>query len=62
MKEQILIQDWKLSWIANAALKEAGADPRTPAAVAACGLPVIDATVPGNVELDFMREGILDDI
>ena len=62
MKEQILIQDWKLSWIANAALKEADADPRTPAAVAACGLPVIDATVPGNVELDFMREGILDDI
>ena len=62
MKEHIFIQNWKLAWIENAALKAAGIDPRTPAAVGACGLRSIDAAVPGNVELDLMREGLLDDI
>ncbi len=62
MREQIPIENWKLSWIGNAALKAAGIDPKTPAEAAACGLPVIDATVPGNVELDLMREGLLDDL
>lgn len=62
MKEQIKIGGWQLSWIANAALRESALDPRTPAAIAAAGLPVIAATVPGNVELDWMREGLLDDL
>lgn len=62
MKEQIRITGWKLAWMPNAALKECGADPHTPAQAAACGMPVIDAAVPGNVELDWMREGLLEDI
>ena len=62
MKEELRIQNWKLAWIENAALKAQGIDPRTPAALEACGLCSIDAAVPGNVELDLMREGLLPDI
>lgn len=36
--------------------------PQTPAQLARAGWPTIDATVPGNVELDLMRAGVLPEL
>ena len=62
MRQTIKINDWKLSWIENAKVKREHVSLRTPADVAAAGYKTIRASVPGNFELDFMREGILEDV
>ena len=36
--------------------------PRTPQELAAAGWPTVDAVVPGNVELDLMRAGVLPEL
>ena len=62
MKQEIRIENWKLAWIENASVQEKNICLKTPAEVQASGYPTIAASVPGNFELDFMREGIIDDI
>ncbi len=62
MKENVRIENWKLAWIPNAELCEKGISLTTAAEAQESGYRVIEATVPGNFELDFMREGLLDDV
>lgn len=56
------VENWKLAYVDNATLKAENLNLTTPKDVTKNGLPVINASVPGNFELDFMREGILDDV
>jgi len=62
MRKTVRINDWKLSWIENAKVKKENISLRTPREVADGGYQAIRASVPGNFELDFMREGILEDV
>lgn len=62
MKEKIRIENWRLAWLENAEVKAKNIDLRTPSDVLMGGYPTIEASVPGNFELDFMREGIIEDI
>ncbi|MBO5219730.1 MAG: glycoside hydrolase family 2 [Clostridia bacterium] len=52
---------WRLAMIKNEELKKSPVDFSTPASIAAAGLTTIDAVVPGNVEIDLERAGIIDD-
>lgn len=60
MTEQI-IGNWKLSYMENKTAFAEGFSPKTGAEVSA-RLESVAATVPGNFELDFMREGKLPDL
>ena len=62
MKKEIRIENWRLAWLENAEVKAKNIDLRTPSDVLMGGYPTIEASVPGNFELDFMREGIIEDI
>lgn len=62
MKKEIRIENWQLAWVANAEVREKGVCLKTPQDVKDSGYQCIEATVPGNVEIDFMREGLLGDI
>lgn len=62
MRKKIWVENWELSWVANSEQKEKDICFTTPQQVKQSGYPCITATVPGNVEIDFMREGLLDDI
>jgi beta-galactosidase/beta-glucuronidase len=62
MKSNIAIQDWRFSWIENAVVVKNKISIKTPEDISAGNYPIIKATVPGNFELDFMREGLLDDV
>ena len=62
MRQTVRINDWKLSWIENAKVKKERISLKTPREVAEGGYKAIRASVPGNFELDFMREGILEDV
>ena len=62
MRKNIHIENWQLSWVANAEQKAKALCFTTPQEVQQSGYPCVKATVPGNVEIDFMREGLLDDI
>ena len=62
MKSSISIKDWQLSWIENAVFVKNEISIKTPEDISAGNYPTIQATVPGNFELDFMREGLLDDV
>ena len=62
MKQSIQINNWKLSWLENSKVRCEHVCIKTPADVIAAGYRMIQASVPGNFELDFMREGILDDV
>lgn len=62
MKNCMKIDQWKLSWIENAKVKSEHICLRTPKDVVTGGYRAIRASVPGNFELDFMREGILEDV
>ena len=62
MKESIKIENWKLAWIPNAEVCKKGICLTTPCEVENSGYKWIEASVPGNFELDFMREGLLDDV
>ena len=62
MKQSIRIDDWKLTWIENAQVKKEKISLKTPADVACGGYKTIRASVPGNFELDFMREGMIEDV
>lgn len=62
MKECIRIKNWKLAWIPNAELRAKDLSFTTAQEANESGYRVIDASVPGNFELDFMREGLLEDV
>ena len=56
------VENWKLAYVDNGTYKADKLQIKLPSDVYTKGLPVIDASVPGNFELDFMREGLLDDV
>ena len=56
------VENWKLAYIDNSTFNAEKLNLTTPKEVAKKGLPVLCASVPGNFELDFMREGILEDV
>ena len=62
MTDKAYIGSWQLAWIENARLAELGLNITCSEDVSRLGLSSIAATVPGSFEIDFMREGILDDI
>ncbi len=62
MKREICIQGWKLAWLENAKVVQENITLKNPKDVKKGGYQTIDATVPGNFELDFMRAGLMDDI
>ena len=62
MKECVLINNWSLAWVSNAEWKEKNLSLTTAQEAKNSGYRVIDASVPGNFELDFMREGLLEDV
>lgn len=62
MKRNVRIENWRLAWLANAELKKRGVEYKTPADLQKDGGQSILASVPGNFELDFMREGLMEDI
>lgn len=62
MKNYTLIENWKLCYVDNQSYKAKNVSFTMPKHVEESGFPIINASVPGNFELDFMREGILDDV
>lgn len=62
MRKNVNIGNWSLAWVDNATLCEKAIDFKRAKDVKKGGCRVIDATVPGGFEIDFMREGLLDDI
>ncbi len=62
MKKNIYIENWRLAWLPNAQVVGEGVVLKTPADVEKGGYQTILASVPGNFELDFMREGLMEDI
>ena len=62
MEHRIPISNWSLAWIENVYVKSKGISIKVPNDVTLGGYRTIKASVPGNFELDFMREGILDDV
>lgn len=62
MKHSIAIGNWTLAWIENAQVKAERVCLKTPEDIKNAGYRTIKASVPGNFELDFMREGMIDDI
>ncbi len=62
MKKQVNIGNWRLAWLPNAQVNGENIRLTTPADVEKGGYQTITANVPGNFELDFMREGLMDDI
>lgn len=62
MKNTVKIEDWQLAWVENKMVDKQNVCLKTPADVRKLGCQTIMASVPGNFELDFMREGLLDDV
>ena len=62
MKNVVQIDNWKLAWIENSEVKKKEISLTTPKQVEQGNYKTIAASVPGNFELDFMREGLLDDV
>ena len=62
MKKNIYIENWRLAWLPNAQVIGENVCLKTPADVEKGRYQTITASVPGNFELDFMREGLMDDI
>ena len=61
MKNASVVTDWTLAVVPHSAVLQ-GFDARTLKEVTACPHTVLPATVPGNFELDLMREGLLEDL
>ena len=67
MNERVLGMDWKLVYAHHDAFKEWEKQGSSEAkftifALENSGMKVLDATVPGNFELDLMREGLVEDL
>ncbi|MBQ8308611.1 MAG: hypothetical protein IJX96_02130 [Clostridia bacterium] len=61
-KEHIRIENWKLITVLNAEVNAKNVSPVCGADILALGYEPIKASVPGNFELDLMREGRLPDL
>ena len=53
--EKINISNWKLAHIKHSDFLKSGCHPSTIAEVENSGFEILDATVPGNFELDFIK-------
>ncbi len=62
MKTCKTIDGWQVGWIANKDLKALGVNLRCGSDLSAYGIRLVKATVPGAIEMDLMREGLLPDI
>lgn len=62
MRKKVSIGNWRLAWLENATVRENAVNFKSGADVEKGGCRVIDATVPGSYEIDFVREGLLDDL
>ncbi len=62
MQNATAINNWRLAIVPHATVKADNFAPVTESEVLACAYGTIPATVPGNFELDMMREGLLDDL
>ena len=62
MKITKTVDNWQVGWIENRELRARGLDIRRSADLIGAGIRAVKATVPGNIELDLMREGLLPDI
>ena len=62
MKTSVKIKNWQLAWVENKKVNEQNICLKTPADVQEMGFQTIQASVPGNFELDFMRKGLLEDV
>lgn len=62
MRQSLDGADWHLTYVENRQLREDGnLDCGTIASLAAAGYPTVPATVPGNMELDLYRAGVIED-
>ena len=62
MRKNVNIENWRLAWMENATVRDNALNFTCAADIEKNGCRVIDATVPGSYEIDFMREGLLDDV
>ena len=62
MRTNITIENWQLAWAENKQVVSQNVVLKTIDDVQNIGYQTISASVPGNYELDFMREGLLDDV
>ncbi len=62
MRKNILIENWQMAFLENEKVCKENIVLTTPAEIVKGGYKTIKASVPGNFELDFMREGLLDDV
>lgn len=61
-EEELLLDGaWQLGYLPHAAYCALGSPPTTGEEIALCKIPTLGASVPGNVELDFQRAGLIDD-
>lgn len=60
--EKILLDDWRLCTVPHNKAKQDGFAPKTASEVTSSAYGTIKASVPGNFELDLMREGKLPDM
>lgn len=58
----INVQNWKLCYIENKEVKTKNLNLSSIKAITTSGYSIIEASVPGNFELDLMREKIIDDL
>ena len=62
MRKNVIIENWQFAMMPNADVVKNGIAWTTMEDVQASGAPIYTAQVPGNLELDLMREGLLDDV
>lgn len=62
MRKNVNIGNWRLAWMENAAARDNAVEFKCAADIEKGGCRVIEATVPSSYEIDFMREGLLDDL
>ena len=62
MRKNLFIENWQMAYLENAKVNQENIVLTTPEEVKASNYPIIKASVPGNYEIDFMREGLLDDV
>ena len=62
MKITESLEGWRVAWIANKDVRALGAEICIGSDLDKYNIPSVSATVPGNIEIDLMREGVIPDI